>query len=186
MTGAATAAIEAYGPEILRYLAGTLDDPSAADDAFSGFCERLWRALPAFQWSCSARTWAYALARHASADVGRAAGRRRQREEALATSAISVIAERIRTATSPFVRTETKSALARLRDELPQEDRELLVLRVDRRLSWDELARVFLGEEAETEAQLSRESARLRKRFQLVKARLRERAKALGLADDAG
>jgi RNA polymerase sigma-70 factor (ECF subfamily) len=80
-----------------------------------------------------------------------------------------------------LLRTEAKSALARLRDELSPEDKMLLILRVDRGLAWDDLARVSLAVENPHPSDLQRESARLRKRFQLVKARLRERAKATGL-----
>jgi RNA polymerase sigma-70 factor (ECF subfamily) len=180
---ASTAAIEVFGPEVLRYLVGTLRDSSAADEAFSLFCERLWSALPRFEWKSSLRTWAYTIARHASIDVTRAAGRKRRREEPLSGSRASAIAARVRSATSPALRTETKSAIARLRAELPPEDRELLVLRVDRGLPWEELAGVFLGDEGASEAAVRRESARLRKRFQLVKGRLRERAKDLGIVE---
>ena len=95
-----------------------------------------------------------------------------------ASSQVSAIAEQ--------VRSETRTALARLRDELPEEDRELLVLRIDRGLAWEELARVLLGADVVSDAALVRESARLRKRFQLVKERLRERARALGILDGAG
>jgi RNA polymerase sigma-70 factor (ECF subfamily) len=62
----------------------------------------------------------------------------------------------------------------------------LLVLRVDRRLDWNELARV-LGEAGHDACvdpvSLARESARLRKRFQLVKNKLRELARREGLLD---
>jgi RNA polymerase sigma-70 factor (ECF subfamily) len=79
------------------------------------------------------------------------------------------------------LKTDAKVALTRLRDELPQEDRTLLVLRVDRGLPWEDLARVFLDEESPAEGDLRRESARLRKRYQLVKERLRVRAREVGL-----
>jgi RNA polymerase sigma-70 factor (ECF subfamily) len=89
----------------------------------------------------------------------------------------------VRTATLPLLKTEGRSALRRLRDELSHEDKLLLVLRADRGLAWDELARVFLETPSPDDAALRRESARLRKRFQLVKQRLRERAKAMGMLD---
>lgn len=180
---AATAAIEVFGPEVLRYLVGTLRDSAAADEAFSLFCERLWSGFSRFEWKSSLRTWAYAIARNASVDVTRAAGRKRRREGPLPGSRASIIAARVRSATSPALRTETKNAIARLRDELPPEDRELLVLRVDRGLEWEELAGVFLGDEGASEVEVRRESARLRKRFQLVKGRLRARAKDLGIVE---
>jgi RNA polymerase sigma-70 factor (ECF subfamily) len=55
---------------------------------------------------------------------------------------------------------------------LPEMDRMLLILRVDRELSWRDLARVVLGG-SPTPVELEREAVRLRKRFQLVKERLR-------------
>ena len=85
-----------------------------------------------------------------------------------------------RTETQSFLRTEKRRRLDALRNNLSMEDRALLVLRVDRKLEWNELARILLesdeGASPET-AVLAREAARLRKRFQLVKERLRERAK---------
>jgi RNA polymerase sigma-70 factor (ECF subfamily) len=95
-----------------------------------------------------------------------------------------VVAAQVRTATLPLLRTQGRTALARLRDELPHEDKMLLILRIDRGLAWEELARIFLENDSPAEAELRRESARLRKRFQLVKARLRERARDEGLTPE--
>ena len=83
-------------------------------------------------------------------------------------------------------RTETKTRLQALRDALPEEDRMLLVLRMDRQLAWNELARVLAEADGDVpldDAALAKEAARLRKRFQLVKDRLREQAKKEGLIE---
>jgi RNA polymerase sigma-70 factor (ECF subfamily) len=181
MANAASLAIAEFGPEILRYLGGILRDLDLADDAFSLFCERVWSGLARFEWRCSFRTWAYLIARRASVDVLRVDGRRRRRQRPLSSARISAIAERVRTTTLRLLKTDAKVALTRLRDELPQEDRTLLVLRVDRALPWEDLARVFLDKESPAEDDLRRESARLRKRYQLVKERLRVRARDAGL-----
>jgi RNA polymerase sigma-70 factor (ECF subfamily) len=178
---AASAVIRKFGPEILGYFVGTLRDPNDADEAFSDFCERVWSSISRFQWRCSVRTWLYAIARRSSADVLRRATRGRGRRRSLSDSQLSEIAEHVRTTTLPLLQTEGKNALASLRDELPAEDEELLVLRVDRGLTWRELARIFLDREASSKDELSREEARLRKRFQLLKERLRDRAVARGL-----
>jgi RNA polymerase sigma-70 factor (ECF subfamily) len=88
----------------------------------------------------------------------------------------------VRTQTKPYLRTEAKSKLAELRDSLPPEDRTLLVLRIDKGMEWKDLARVMLGEEADvSDAQLTKESQRLRKRFQLLKDRLVEQGRKEGL-----
>jgi len=181
MANAASLAIAEFGPEILRYLGGILRDLDLADDAFSLFCERVWSGLARFEWRCSFRTWAYLIARRASVDVLRVDGRRRRRQRPLSSARISAVAERVRTTTLRLLKTDAKVALTRLRDELPQEDRTLLVLRVDRALPWEDLARVFLDKESPAEDELRRESARLRKRYQLVKERLRVRAREAGL-----
>ena len=58
----------------------------------------------------------------------------------------------------------------------------LLILRVDRRLEWVEIARVLAGDDGLVDdTSLKREAARLRKRFQIVKDRLRDMAKREGL-----
>jgi RNA polymerase sigma-70 factor, ECF subfamily len=92
------------------------------------------------------------------------------------------LAARVRTTTMPVLRTENRTALERLRDELPEEDRALLVLRVDRKLEWREVALVLAtssdrADRVADEYTLKREIARLRKRFQLVVERLRAMAK---------
>jgi len=186
MNAAANAAIGQIGHEIFRYLAGILGDPDIADEAFSAFCERVWSSMPRFEWRCSFRTWAYVIARRACSDVVRVQGRRRRRHTSLSESRVSAIEHQVRTATLPLLKTEGRSALERLRDDLPHEDKMLLILRVDRGLAWEDLARVSLDKEQSTDAEVRRESARLRKRFQLVKERLRERARQAGLIGGDG
>ena len=96
------------------------------------------------------------------------------------------LAAEVRTTTAVHMRTEVKSRVAELRDSLAPEDRELLMLRVDRNLSWMDLATVLRGEDdapLDGEGQ-KREAARLRKRFQIVKDRLREMARKQGLLGD--
>ena len=96
------------------------------------------------------------------------------------------LAAQVRTETLSAFRSAKRNAVERLRDELPEEDRALLVLRVDRRLEWREVA-IALAESSpraeglEDEAALKREAARLRKRFQLVTLRLRALARERNL-----
>jgi RNA polymerase sigma-70 factor (ECF subfamily) len=163
--GAATEALRLYGAELYGFLVALARDETDAADAFSFFAERFWQSLTRFDWRCSLRTWAYRLARNALVDV------RRGRREAVPLSQIGEIAERVRTETATFLRSEARTELARLRSTLPTDDQQLLVLRIDRDLAWDELARVFAGDDALDDVTLKRESARLRKRFELVKRR---------------
>jgi len=174
-------ALSAYGSEIYTLLLGLNRVRADADDAFSMFAERLFVTMPRFQWLCSMRTWAYKLARNANRDVRRAS--KADRNRPLSDASVSVLVIRLRTATASYLKDEKKEAFARLRDELPEDDRELLVLRVDRAMEWPDLARVFLEGEP-SEADVLREAARLRKRFQLVKERLRAEGRARGLIKD--
>lgn len=174
MAAASSALLTRLGPEILGYLVGMHRDIDAANDVFSLFCERIWRELPGFEWRCSVRTWAYLIVRRLSIDHLRSETRRTRRIDPISqVSGWSEIAEQVRTATLPFLQTGPRDALRALRDRLPADDRMLLVLRIDRALSWTELAHVFLGEAAADARRLKQEAARLRKRFQLVKDRLR-------------
>jgi RNA polymerase sigma-70 factor (ECF subfamily) len=79
------------------------------------------------------------------------------------------------------MRTQTKDWFAKIRESLPPDDQVLLVLRVDRELGWDELARVSLGDPEADGAAVKRESMRLRKRFQLLKDQLRDMAARDGI-----
>jgi RNA polymerase sigma-70 factor (ECF subfamily) len=178
MTEATTAALRAYGPEVLGFLVAACRDENLADDAFSLFSERVWHGIARFQWKSSVRTWLYVLARHALADTRRDGARHRRRRASTGSAAVSQIAARIRTHTLSILRTENRTALSRLRDELIEEDRVILVLRVDRDLPWRDIARV-LG--AEGDEEVTREAARFRKRFQFVKDRLHALARQHGL-----
>jgi RNA polymerase sigma-70 factor (ECF subfamily) len=62
----------------------------------------------------------------------------------------------------------------------------LLVLRIDRQLAWNDLARVLAetgGEAPLSDAAVAKEAARLRKQFQVLKEKLRGMAKKEGLLD---
>ena len=59
-----------------------------------------------------------------------------------------------------------------LREHLDPDDQALLVLRVDKDLPWRDISLVFLGPES-SEAELVRQAALLRKRFERVKTKLR-------------
>lgn len=178
LAAAATITLRGYGPEVLGLLWGILRDETLAEEAFSEFSARLWTTLPKWRRQCGMRTWASLLARRAAIDARRDRSRRRI-EQPLGYE-VSRVAEAVRTGTLPHLRTENRAAIAALRDELPEDDRTLLVLRVDRELSWNDLAIVFLDGESDPDA-LKREAARLRKRFQLIKERLYSLGRTRGL-----
>lgn len=174
---AATAALRGYGPELYSFLAALR--PRDADDVFAEVSAKLWRGLPKFAWQSSLRTWAYTIARNAAHDV-RARGRR---EVALDdASEVGRVVDEVRTATQRYLRTDFKDKFAALRASLPVEDQELLILRVDRELDWKELAQT-LSERVLAGDDLVRGAARLRKRFQALKAKLLELGRREGLLE---
>lgn len=174
LRGAATLALEGYGPEILGWLVATTRSHEVAEEVFSMLSEDLWKGLPSFRWDASMRTWLYVLARHAHARYRRSGFEKRRRP----LSELSDVEAAVRSKTRPWLRTDVKDRFRALRDELSEDDRSLLVLRVDRRMAWADVTRV-IGEEGEDKKAI----ARVRKRFSLLKERLHRRAQEEGLLD---
>ena len=170
--GAATAVIEALGPSILRYLRSMLRVEDDAADAFSQWSENVWSGLPSFRGEASLKTWGYRLAWNAAQNLRNEAWRRRGQR--LATGQASALANSIRTRSVVVVERQRR-ALDELRETLSDEDRSLLVLRLDQQLSWNEVAEVLSTGGAPIAP------ATLMKRFERVKARLGELARERGL-----
>lgn len=186
ISGATSVALRAYGPEIFEFVAALHRNDADASEVFSLFAEKFWRNLKSFRWDASLRTWAYTVARNVSHDYRRAEKRRAARIVPLPDgSMLSAIEAEVRTATQSYLRTERRDRFAELRARLPAEEQELLMLRVDRQLAWDDLAVVLHGEghpplEGEEK---KRVAARLRKRFQHVKEKLYEMGRREGLLE---
>ncbi|MBK7864892.1 MAG: sigma-70 family RNA polymerase sigma factor [Archangiaceae bacterium] len=157
--------ISGYGPELLSFLSAVHHDREAAAEVFSQTCEDLLRTFSSFRRECSYRTWLYALAKTASRRHGEAGGGRVQ----VALSDTPELEAARRTTTAAFLRTDWKDRFRALREQLDPDDRALLVLRVDRDLPWEDVARV-LGASAPA----------LRKRFERIKVTLRESATQAG------
>lgn len=177
---AATEALRALGPEVLGFLVRVLGSEADADEVFAATGERVWRSLATFQWRCSLRTWMYVIARH-EIDRYRRGAQRHERGRVSASELEDVVAY-VTTRSRSALRAERRDAVAKLREELSEDDRAILVLRVDRGLAWEEIALSFLDDpDASTEDERHREAARLRKRYQLIKDHLAARAKEEGL-----
>lgn len=175
--------VRGYGPEIMGFLAARLGDHQAAEEAFAVFSESIVRGLPQFEWRASARTWLYVVARNAANKI---AAERRQRHhtslDGSAKDAVDGAVTPIRTNTVPYLQTGAKDQYRALREQLLTEDRTLLILRLDRSLSWRSVATILSeAGESTSEAELFREEARLRKRLELIKNQLRKLAEAQGL-----
>jgi RNA polymerase sigma-70 factor, ECF subfamily len=185
---AARLLLEAYGGELFGFLVSRLRDRDAADEVFARFCEDLWRGLDGFRWHSSVRTWSYTLTRHAASQYVRESQRRRARHLPLsALGPLSQIADKVRSATLRSLREDSKSELVKLRERLSLDDQTLLILRVNRRLSWLEMAQVMFHDGSEVEQDLlHKEAVRLRKRYQTVKERLHKLALEAGLVEAQG
>jgi RNA polymerase sigma-70 factor, ECF subfamily len=176
--------LASYGPELHGFVVGHFRGQVArGDDAFLDFCEDFWRALPNFQWRCTLRAWCYKLARSAAARAQRSPHeKRRRRLDIVDVPEVAAVVAEARTTTALYLQTAVKDAVRELRAELSLEDRELLTLRVDRKLSWREVAHVLSDEgEAGSDAEVARFEAALRQRFADVKKRLRRLAEEAGL-----
>jgi RNA polymerase sigma-70 factor, ECF subfamily len=180
LDGAATRFMEQHGGDILAFLAVRFRDQSAASEVFSDFTEDFWRGLSGFRWRTSLRSWAYTLARNAANRYQRSTHRREAR--LVRPNQTPDCPQERRPSTAAFLKTEVKKRMRELRYRLPAEDQTLLVLRIDKGLSWNELAVVFSGEgDAMEEAEVLRWAGRLRQRFATIKRRLRSLAEKEGL-----
>ena len=184
MQDAATAVLALYGDEILSFIHSRLRDRVDSDDAFAMFAEDLWSGLPSFGWRSSVRTWAYTLARNAAVRYASTNNRRAARNVPLSCpGSVADLVERVRQTTECYKRTAVKDQFRALREQLDLEDQTLLILRVDRNMSWRELAQTLSGTVDLDEASIERESARLRKAFERVKRELKRLSVAEGLLD---
>jgi RNA polymerase sigma-70 factor, ECF subfamily len=175
LSDAATAAIRGYGPQILGYLGGVLRDDGLADEAFSRFAEDLWKGIAGFRRESSFRTWAYRVAWSAARDIQTEAFRRRGRR--LETEEVSKIVEEVRSSSAAFLKQDARDRLDKLRKSLSAEDQTLLILRVNRELSWKDVALVLSTPEVPVD------EPALRKRFERIKTRLRKLAEAEGVLE---
>jgi RNA polymerase sigma-70 factor (ECF subfamily) len=170
---AATVAIQGYGPSIYAYLRGVLGDPEDAAEVLAQFAENLWRGLGSFRGESSFRTWAYKVAWHAVRNFRRDAFRRRGRR--LETSEVSKLPAEAETPTAAQLRSEWEKGLRRIRAHLTAEENALLILRIEREMTWEDIALVL------SEPDELLDAVTLRNRFQRVKEKLRKLAAAEGL-----
>lgn len=171
---AATEVLKALVPGVRAYLHAKLRDRALADDALSLFAEGLWRGLPGFRWDASLRSWSYRLAHNAALRVVDDAFHRKGRR--LETGEASQLANEI--ATESGARREREAdELDKLRATLDAEERAILALRLDRELSWDEIAGILSEDGKPVQA------AAVRQRYQRMKRRLAEMAKDAGLLE---
>ena len=152
-------ALKAYGEEAFGFLFAAIEEPVAAREAYVAVRRRLRSELPSFAWRSSLRAWIYGIAWR---EVAKARLVRGARSRLAPVTRGTTRAE----AALPMGRS---SLVAELRARLAPIDRELLILRLDRHLSWGELAAASLGEGA-APTEIFREARHLRERFEQLRA----------------
>jgi RNA polymerase sigma-70 factor (ECF subfamily) len=171
---AASAILNALGADVLRVLHARFRDEQTTGEVFSRFAESLWVSLPAFEFRCSVRAWVFTLARNTgSRYLQRELRRERARVPLSRVPALALAVDGVRTQTLTALRTESRDLVERAKSQLAEVDQLILTLRVDRELSFRDIALVLLEDVHADETSVAREAARARKRFQLVKERLR-------------
>jgi RNA polymerase sigma-70 factor (ECF subfamily) len=178
-----TQLLQSHARAILGILIARLKSESDADEVYSMFTEDLSKGIKKFQWRCSLRAWAIRIALNAMMRWLTAGHRRPERNVSLEDSAVLEVADRVRSSTLAYLRSEVKSEVRRLRDELPPDEQMLLILHVDKAFKWKEVAAALADEDLAPD-KLKREAARLRKQFETTVKKLRESARSRGILDD--
>lgn len=177
---ATTRALEHYGPELFGFLRAIATTPDVAAEAFALASEQLWMNLDRFRWESSLRTWAYQLARNALYRLQRDPRRRPANNVPL--SVVRSIEHVRRSPTEPYLRSDVKEAFRALRASLDPLDHEIMMLRLDRRMSWKDVARSLTDDD--TTETVEQRAAAYRKRFERAKNQLKELAIAKGLVSE--
>jgi RNA polymerase sigma factor (sigma-70 family) len=161
--------LDQYGAELRAFLSSRTRNRMSMEEVYSVVSEDLWKGLPRFRFQGRVRSWIYVLARNALARHTK----RRQRWHSR-----HVIAEpddyQAHERHSLPTRMERSDELLPLLTELPPADRQLLEQRLVRAMPWRDIA---LERGKTGEAEIDRESARLRKRYQTLVQNLRQRAR---------
>ena len=164
--------LDAHAAAILSVLRSVLVDRSRCEDAFQDCALKVFDALPSFRWESKLSTWLYRIARNTAHDHATEPFLRRGRrlttleQEALLDSCTHTV-------TKEWLKTEIKAELWEKISKLKNEDRLLFSLRLGQGLSWREIAEIELGTRS-NDQELRRHAAKLRKRFERIKSRLRE------------
>lgn len=172
MSTAATLLLGRYGADILRFIRSRVRDEDRAADVLSDFHVDLWRGFPAFQWRCPVKAWAFTLARNAANRYLKAPWRRPSRNIALDDICEPSVDPRADEQAPIYLDDGVKAKLREIREALRPADQQLLALRVEKQMAWRDLTIAIHGPIADAD-ELRRLTARMRKRFQLVKERIR-------------
>jgi RNA polymerase sigma-70 factor (ECF subfamily) len=174
-------ALELYGGELVRFTRAVLRRPDLANDVYSCVCEKLLRNLPRFRWESSLRIWLFRVARNECMEGLRSPIRR---ERVVSQPLPPDAAQRERSRTKPWLRTDVKEGFRALREQLSPNERMLLQLKVEQGLSWADVAGLLWDQpEPPTREALEKRAVALRQQFKHLKERLKALAVESGLID---
>lgn len=157
-----------YGDDIRGFLRARTRDADMAAEVYAMFSEDLWKGLPGFRFQGRARSWLFTIARHALARYMSARARWHARHRPLHPEETCRLADP--TCHDAAVRHRLRQTLRTLSPADHLLVRKRMVLSMD----WKAIAREELeGAESATPEVIDRESARLRKRYQLLVRRVR-------------
>ncbi len=174
--------ITRLGPQLLGYISAITREHGHDREIFSILAEDLWRGLPRFEWRSTVRAWAFKLARNARARFLIDHSRRARTEVLVGPAWLTALVQQTRSPTPPHLRTDVKDRFRDLRGRLDEEEQMLLMLRIDRKMSWSELAVAL--DEVRADESTTTASARLRQRFAVLKQKLRTFAEHEGLLSE--
>jgi RNA polymerase sigma factor (sigma-70 family) len=162
--------LDQYGSELRAFLSARTNNRMSMEEVYSIVSEDVWKGLPNFRFQGRVRSWIYAVARNALA-------RHRKRKQRWHSRHVAAEPDEYHAAERVSMPTQLDhtAELLPLLSELPADDRQLLEQRLVSALPWREIA---LSRGKTSPVELARESARLRKRYQIVVQNLRRRANA--------
>lgn len=158
------AVLERYGSELRAFLSSRTSSRASMEDVYSLFAEDLWKGLPQVRAQSQLRGWLYVVARNALARHLRLKLRWRSRHVSVELDELQSEARR-----SLPSRMGDRVQLQEVFAQLSDEDRRLLEQRSVLRMAWRDIAA-----ERVRDADVERESARLRKRYQILVQKLRD------------
>src|SRR5262249_21011814 len=127
---AAGIVVDELGDEVYAYVVSRSRDEDEAGDIFAQACEDLLASMRSVEFRCSTRTWFYRLARSAGARHRASPNNRSDRR--LSLSQVSAAIDQVRSRTRLHMRSEVKDGFRKLREQLDDDDQQLLLLRIDR------------------------------------------------------
>ena len=161
-----------YGGEVRAFLNARTRTRASMEDVFSSFSEDVWKGLPSFRFQGKVRSWVYTVARNAL--FRHSKSRKRWGSRHVPSELDDMQTEVRRSITTQLGDVAwLEPVLSAL--ELP--DRRLLEQRLVLSMPWRDIAAECAAERAgkcaPSERDIERESARLRKRYQILLERLR-------------